>query len=189
MRLHIKQLKRGWIMKMGRVASFVSRGLILVTVLLSGVGCAAMTEPKVKAYIQEKKAYADIKKGNLEQAAVELKLALGNDPTEPTILNNLAYIEFTQGHFDKAIGFLEQARALRNDDNDEPYIMNEARILIAHHEYHHALALLSLIEPRHSWPKGYQKIMAEALLHNGQSSRALAILLDRRNLNPEQSHP
>lgn len=42
-----------------------------------------MTEPKVKAYIQEKKAYADIKKGNLEQAAVELKLALGNDPNDP----------------------------------------------------------------------------------------------------------
>jgi predicted negative regulator of RcsB-dependent stress response len=67
--------------------------------------------------------------------------------------------------------------------------MNEARILIAHHQYHRALALLSLIEPRHSWPTGYQKIMAEALLHNGESSKALAILLDRRNLNPEQPHP
>lgn len=176
-------------MKMDRMVGPLSRALLLVTVFLSSVGCAAMTEPKVKAYIQEKKAYADIKKGNLEKAAVELKLALGNDPSEPTILNNLAYIEFTEGHFDRAIGFLEQARALRSDDNDEPYIMNEARILIAHHEYHHALVLLSLIEPRHSWPKGYQKIMAEALLHNGQSSRALAILLDRRNLNTEQPQP
>lgn len=176
-------------MKVGRMLGSLSRVIVLVTVFLSSVGCAAMTEPKVKAYIQEKKAYADIKKGNLERASIELKLALGNDPVEPTILNNLAYIEFTEGHFDKAIGFLEQARALRNDDNDEPYIMNEARILIAHHEYHHALVLLSLIEPRHSWPKGYEKIMAEALLHNGQSSRALAILLDRRNLNPEQPQP
>jgi tetratricopeptide (TPR) repeat protein len=104
------------LMKMDRSILSLSRAFILVTVFLSSVGCAAITEPKVKAYIQEKKAYADIKKGNLEKAAVELRLALGNDPGEPTILNNLAYIEFTQGHFDKAIGFLEQARALRSDE-------------------------------------------------------------------------
>lgn len=66
-------------MKMDRIVGSLSRVFLLVTIFLSNVGCAAMTEPKVKAYIQEKKAYADIKKGNLEKAAVELKLALGND--------------------------------------------------------------------------------------------------------------
>ena len=67
--------------------------------------------------------------------------------------------------------------------------MNEARILIAHHEYRRALALLSLIEPRKSWPAGYKKIMAQALIHNGQQSQALAVLLEKHDVTLEQPHP
>jgi tetratricopeptide (TPR) repeat protein len=152
-------------------------------------GCAAVTEPRVRAYIHEKKAYAEIREGQLDLAYHELKKALRDNPKEPVILNDMAYIEFKEGHYQKAVGFLEQARVLRNDDNDEPYIMNEARILIAHHEYRRALALLSLIEPRRRWPKGYKKILAQALIHNGQQSRALAVLLEKHDVTLEQPHP
>ncbi|MHB1605377.1 MAG: tetratricopeptide repeat protein [Leptospirales bacterium] len=152
-------------------------------------GCAAMTEPDVRAYLHEQSAYGEIQKGQLAPALQDLRLALRDNPKEPTILNNMAYIEFKEGHYKKAVGFLEQARVLRTDDNDEPYILNEARILIAHHEYHRALALLSLIEPRQKWPQGYRKIMAEALLHNGQSSRALAILLGQHGLTLDRPTP
>ncbi len=153
----------------------------------TGLGCAAMTEPDVRAYLHEQNAYGEIKKGELQKAESELRLALRDTPREPTILNNMAYIEYRQGHYQKAIGLLEQARVLRSDDNDEPYIMNEARILIAHHNYRRALALLSLIKARHVWPKDYQKIMAEALLRNGRSAEALAILLTKHDLPIEKS--
>lgn len=158
-----------------------------MAVILSG--CAAMTEPDVRAYLHEQSAYREIQKGQLAPALQDLRLALRDNPKEPTILNNMAYIEFKEGHYQKAVGFLEQARVLRTDDNDEPYILNEARILIAHHEYHRALTLLSLIEPRQNWPRGYRKIMAEALLHNGQSSRALAILLGQHGLTLDRPTP
>ena len=140
-------------------------------------GCASMTDPDVRAYLHEKAAYTEIRHGHLDRALAELRRALKENPKEPTILNNMAYIEFRKGHYDQAVGYLEQARVLRTDDNDEPYILNEARILIAHHDYDKALRLLALIEPRPNWPKGYRKIMAEALIHNGQSAKALAILL------------
>ena len=150
--------------------------LFLVAILFAG-GCASMTDPDVRAYLHERTAYANIREGHLDRALAELRRALRENPKEPTILNNMAYVEFRKGHYSRAVGYLEQARVLRTDDNDEPYILNEARILIAHHDYQAALRLLALIEPRPSWPKGYRKIMAEALIHNGQSARALAILL------------
>ena len=155
--------------------------VFLLAVFLSG--CAETTEPAVRAYIHEKKAYAEIQGGKLQLASLDLRKALKDNPEEPSILNNMALIAFKEGHTRKAVGFLEQARALKPGSNDEPYILNEARILIAHHEYQRGLSLLSLIEPRQKWPKGYRKIMAEALLHNGESSHALAILLKKHNLS------
>jgi tetratricopeptide (TPR) repeat protein len=163
--------------------------MLLGCLTLPLVGCAEMTEPDVRAYIHEKKAYAEIRKGQLEMAEQDLKKALRDNPTEPSILNNMAYIEFKGGDYKKAVGFLEQARVLKNDDNDEPYIMNEARILIAHKEYRRALALLSLLEPRRSWPKGYKKILAKALIHNGQQSQALAVLLEKHDITLDQPQP
>ena len=159
---------------------------------LSGIllsGCAEMTEPDVRSYIHEKRAYAEIRQGQLDQAEKDLKKALRDNPREPSILNNMAYIAFRKGFTMKAVGYLEQARVLRSDDNDEPYILNEARILIAHHDYRRALSLLALIEPRRKWPMGYRKIMAEALLHNGQSAHALAVLLDRHRIKLEKPQP
>lgn len=155
--------------------------VFLLAVFLSG--CAETTEPAVRAYIHEKKAYAEIQGGKLQLASLDLKKALKDNPEEPSILNNMALIAFKEGHTRKAVGFLEQARALKTGSNDEPYILNEARILIAHHEYQRGLSLLSLIEPRQKWPNGYRKIMAEALLHNGESSHALAILLKKHDLS------
>jgi len=174
-----------------KIKTFFSVKAFIAVLLFSGVlaGCAENTEPDVRAYIHEKKAYSEIQRGQLQMASMDLEKALRDSPGEPTILNNLALIAFREGKYEKAVGYLEKARSLKAGGNDEPYILNEARILIVHHEYHRALALLSLIEPRHSWPKGYQKIMAEALLHNGQSSHALAILLDKRTLNQEQPNP
>jgi len=152
-------------------------------------GCAEMTEPDVRAYIHKKRAYAEIRQGQLEKAEQDLKMALRDNPKEPSILNNMAYIEFKEGHYMKAVGYLEQARVLRTDDDDEHYILNEARILIAHHDYHRALTLLALIEPRQKWPHGYRKIMAEALLHNGQSAHALAILLGSHPVTLDKPQP
>ena len=117
----------------------------LVALVLSG--CAATTEPPVRAWLSEQKAYAEIKQGHLEKAEADLKKALRDNPTDPTILNNMAFIQFKEGEFQKAIGYLEQARALRSNDNDEPYILNEARIYISAHHYRKALTLLSIIEP------------------------------------------
>ena len=152
-------------------------------------GCAEMTEPDVRAYIHEKHVYAEIRHGQLDQAQKDLKSALRDNPHEPSILNNMAYIAFRKGQTMKAVGYLEQARVLKTDDNDEPYILNEARILIADHQYRRALSLLALIEPRQKWPTGYRKIMAEALLHNGQSAHALAVLLDRHRINLDKPQP
>ena len=160
--------------------------LAFVTLILSLSACAATTEPAVRAYLHEQQAYAEIRQGQLEKADQDLKQALRDNPTEPTILNNMAYIEFKEGDYKKAVGYLEQARVLKTDDNDEPYILNEARILIANHQYHRALALLSLIEPRRTWPKGYRKMLAKALIHNGQSARAMAVLLEK---HPETATP
>ncbi len=157
----------------------VSLALGTLTLILSA--CAATTEPAVRAYLHEQQAYSEIRSGQLEVAEADLKRALRDNPTEPTILNNMAYIEFKEGDYQKAVGYLEQARVLRNDDNDEPYILNEARILIANHQYHHALALLSLIEPRRTWPHGYRKMLAKALIHNGQNARAMAVLLEKHD--------
>lgn len=151
--------------------------------------CAATTEPAVRAYLHEQQAYSEIRQGRLEKAELDLKAALRDNPTEPTILNNMAYIEFKEGDYRKAVGYLEQARVLKTDDNDEPYILNEARILIAHHDYRRALSLLALIEPRHNWPSGYRKLMAEALLHNGQSSHALAVLLGKHETGGDMAQP
>lgn len=153
--------------------------------LLAGIfsGCAETTEPAVRAYLHEKKAYSEIQVGHLQIASSELKKALKDNPEEPSILNNMAFIAFKSGHYKKAVGFLEQARALKAGANDEVYILNEARIFMTHHEYKRGLSLLSLIEPRQKWPNGYRKIMAEALLHNGESSHALAILLKKHDLS------
>ena len=170
-----------------RKSSFVMIVWGVFGVLLSG--CAEMTEPDVRAYIHEKHAYAEIRHGRLDQAQKDLKSALRDNPREPSILNNMAYIAFRKGQTMKAVGYLEQARVLKTDDNDEPYILNEARILIANHQYRRALSLLALIEPRQKWPTGYRKIMAEALLHNGQSAHALAVLLDRHRINLDKPLP
>ncbi len=156
-----------------------SLGLLALTLFLSA--CAATTEPAVRAYLHEQQAYSEIRKGQLEMAENDLKLALRDNPTEPTILNNMAYIAFKKGNYQKAVGYLEQARVLRNDDNDEPYILNEARILMANHQYPRALVLLSLIEPRRTWPHGYRKMLAKALIHNGQNARAMAVLLEKHD--------
>ena len=107
--------------------------VFLLAVFLSG--CAETTEPAVRAYIHEKKAYAEIQGSKLQLASLDLKKALKDNPEEPSILNNMALIAFKEGHTRKAVGFLEQARALKPGSNDEPYILNEARILIAHHEW------------------------------------------------------
>jgi tetratricopeptide (TPR) repeat protein len=173
----------------GNFSIRMKQGVLFGAVAVLVSGCAAMTEPDVRAYLHEKKAYTEIRNGQLEMAEQDLKKALRDNPTEPSILNNMAYIEFKEGDYKKAVGFLEQARVLKNDDNDEPYIMNEARILIAHQEYRRALALLSLIEPRRSWPRGYKKILAKALIHNGQQSRALAVLLEKHDVTLDQPHP
>ncbi len=170
---------------LSKFTPFLMAGLAISSMM----GCASTTEPAVRAYLHERQAYTEISHNRLDAAMVDLKLAIRDNPQDPSILNNMAFIEFKKNHLSKAVGYLEQARALRSDDNDEPYIMNEARILIAHHEYTRALALLTLIEPRHTWPKGYQKIMAQALLHNGQSAHALAILLDRHDLKPVHPNP
>ncbi len=163
--------------------------LPLVSLLLFLSACAASTEPAVRAYLHEQQAYSEIREGHLDLAKKDLKQALRDSPTEPTILNNMAYIEFKEGDYRKAIGYLEQARTLKADDNDEPYILNEARILIAHHQYHHALHLLSLIEPRRTWPHGYRKMLAKALIHNGQNSHALAVLLEKHDETPMPGFP
>ncbi len=157
-------------------------GSLLLALFLTG--CAATTEPAVRAYLHEQKAYSEIRNGQIEEAESDLRQALRDNPTDPTILNNMAYIEFKEGDSRKAVGFLEQARALRSNDNDEPYILNEARILIADHQYHRALALLSLIEPRRTWPHGYRKMLAKALIHNGQNARAMAVLLEKHDETP-----
>ena len=112
-----------------RKSSFVMIVWGVFGVLLSG--CAEMTEPDVRAYIHEKHAYAEIRHGRLDQAQKDLKSALRDNPREPSILNNMAYIAFRKGQTMKAVGYLEQARVLKTDDNDEPYILNEARIQIA----------------------------------------------------------
>ncbi len=151
----------------------------ILTFFLSA--CAATTEPAVRAYLHEQQAFSEIRSGQLDNAEADLKQALRDNPTEPTILNNMAYIEFKKGDYQKAVGYLEQARVLRNDDNDEPYILNEARILIANHQYLRALTLLSLIEPRRTWPHGYRKMLAKALIHNGQNARAMAVLLEKHD--------
>ena len=152
-------------------------------------GCAATTEPAVRAYLHEQQAYAEIRKGQLELAEKDLKQALRDNPKEPTILNNMAYIEFKEGDYKKAVGYLEQARVLKVNDNDEPYILNEARILIANHQYSRALILLSLIEPRRTWPHGYRTMLAKALIKNGQSTRAMAILLESHDEIPFPGQP
>ncbi len=153
--------------------------LPVISLILSG--CATTTEPPVRAWLSEQKAYAEIKQGHLAQAEVDLKSALRDNPTDPTILNNMAFIQFKNGDFKKAIGYLEQARALKSNDNDEPFILNEARILISAHHYRKALTLLSLIEPRTKWPHGYRKMLAKALIHNGKNAKALAILLEKHD--------
>lgn len=158
--------------------------LFFLTLVLSLSSCAATTEPAVRSYLHEQQAYAEIRQGQLEKAENDLKLALRDNPTEPTILNNMAYIQFREGNYKKAIGYLEQARSLKSNDNDEPYILNEARILITSHHYHQALSLLSLIEPRHIWPKGYRRMLAKVLIHNGQNARAMAILLEKHEEAP-----
>ena len=163
--------------------------LPLGSLLLFLSACAASTEPAVRAYLHEQQAYSEIREGHLDLAKKDLKQALRDSPTEPTILNNMAYIEFKEGDYRKAIGYLEQARTLKADDNDEPYILNEARILIAHHQYQHALRLLSLIEPRRTWPHGYRKMLAKALIHNGQNSHALAVLLEKHDETPMPGFP
>ena len=71
----------------------------LVALVLSG--CAATTEPPVRAWLSEQKAYAEIKQGHLEQAEADLKKALRDNPTDPTILNNMAFIQFKEGEFQK----------------------------------------------------------------------------------------
>ena len=154
-------------------------GSLLLAFFLTG--CAATTEPPVRAWLSEQKAYAEIKQGHLDQAEADLKKALRDNPNDPTILKNLAFIQFKEGEFRKAIGYLEQARALRSNDKDEPYILNEARILISSHHYRKALTLLSLIEPRTKWPHGYRKMLAKALIHNGKNAKALAILLEKHD--------
>ncbi|MHB8370831.1 MAG: hypothetical protein ACYDBP_14285 [Leptospirales bacterium] len=155
--------------------------VLLTWLALSATGCAATTEPSVRAYLHERKAFEELGKGHLAAAEADLKLALRDNPKEPSILNNMAYIKYKEGDDRKAIGYLEQARALRNNDNDEPYILNEARILIVRHRYRRALSLLSLIEPRRTWPKGYRKMLAKALIHNGQNAKAMAILLENHD--------
>ena len=103
----------------------MKQGVLFGAMAVLFSGCAAMTEPDVRAYLHEKKAYSEIRKGQFDTAEQDLKKALRDNPTEPSILNNMAYIEFKEGDYKKAAGFLEQARVLKNDDNDEPYIMNE----------------------------------------------------------------
>ena len=111
-------------MKIGKKIGSAMGSLLLALVL---PGYAAMTEPAVRAYLHERQAYSEIREEQLEFAEKDLKLALRDNPKEATILNNMAYIEFKEGDFRKAVGYLEQARVLRSDDNDEPYILNEAR--------------------------------------------------------------
>ena len=78
--------------------------LLALTFFLSG--CAATTEPAVRAYLHEQKAYSEIRNGHLETAENDLKLALRDNPTEPTILNNMAYIAFRKGNYKKAVGYV-----------------------------------------------------------------------------------
>lgn len=168
-------------MKIGKKIGGAMGSLLLALVLS---GCAATTEPAVRAYLHEQQAYAEIRKGQLELAEKDLKLALRDNPKEATILNNMAYIEFKEDDFRKTVGYLEQARVLRSDGNDEPYILNEARILLVQHQYQRALTLLALIEPRRACPHGYRKMLAKALIKNGQNARAMAVLLENHDETP-----
>ena len=144
-------------------------------------GCAATTDPTIRAYLHEQKAYKAIKMRDLQKAEKELEKAIRDDPKNPTILNNLAFIEFKEKEFDKAIGFLEQARAVKTNDDDDPYVMNEARILVLQHKYGKALRLLKMVEPRPRWPKGYKKLYAKILVKEGHVRKALKILLQGKD--------
>lgn len=152
---------------------------MVLTILVLQTSCAEMTDPSVRAYIHEKKAYTMIKNNQLSEANKELKLALRDTPREPSILNNMAYIEYKENHYQKALGFLEQARAVRQQDNDIPYIMNESRLLILHKHYKKALELLFIIKqkPINLWPKGYRRLMAVTLMRNNRLSEAVAVLM------------
>ena len=65
--------------------------IVLLTCLaLSATGCAATTEPSVRAYLHERKAFEELGKGHLAAAEADLKLALRDNPKEPSSLKILS---------------------------------------------------------------------------------------------------
>ena len=157
------------------------RILFVVISFMFIASCAFNTDPEVRSYIHQQKAYKEIKYNRFSLALIELKKALADDPNNPIILNNMAYLFFKENKLDAAIGYLEQARAVRNKDDDDPYIMNEARIYIIKKDFKKAKQLLDLVKKRKNWPKGYKSLYAKLLWKEGKLKEALTLLLKNKN--------
>lgn len=158
----------------------MTRKIILVVSFILLSSCAFSTEPHVRAYLHETRAYKEIKTNHFSLALEELHRALADDPTNPTILNNMAYLYFRENKLSLAIGYLEQARAVRSNDDDDPYILNEVRILLLEKHIQKARHLLELVKKRKHWPKGYKTLYAKILWKEGKPEEALKILLTRK---------
>lgn len=160
----------------------MGRKIIFIVSFFLLSSCAFTTEPQVRAYLHETSAYQEIKAGDFAHAEHELKEALADDPKNPAILNNMAYLCFRERKLSLAIGYLEQARAVRSNDDDDPYILNEARIWLLERHVQKAKQLLDLVKKRKRWPKGYKDLYAKVLWKEGSPEESLKFLLDKKEV-------
>ncbi|BAM07443.1 tetratricopeptide repeat protein [Leptospirillum ferrooxidans] len=150
--------------------------------LLSDQGCA--TAPKgaeSKRSLMEEYS-RDISSHHIDAARAALLEGTRLYPTETVFWNDLAYLDFLEGHYPSAAKMLN--RGLMIDPGNQGLLLNKARLYLAEGDVANAKKILFRMLPRHPWLHGYRLLLAIVEVKDGNIEAGRILFEDLNDHHP-----
>ncbi|MHB1562998.1 MAG: tetratricopeptide repeat protein [Leptospirillum sp.] len=156
--------------------------MLFALLILLFQGCAAvqMQNPSKRSLME---AYSrDMRSNHFDLARSALLEGTRRYPSETVFWNDLAYLDFRQGHYPSAEKMLN--RGLRIDPGNQGLLLNEARLYLAEGRLADAKRILFQMLPRHPWLHGYRLLLAIVEVKDGNSEAGRILFEDLYDHHP-----
>lgn len=156
--------------------------ILLALFLLSAQGCVTAPEG-VESKRSLLEGYSkDIRSNHLNAARSDLLEGTRLYPSETVFWNDLAYLEFIEGHYPLAEKMLD--RGLMIDPGNQELLLNKARLYLAEGNVANAKKILFRMLPRHPWLHGYRLLLAIVEVKDGNTEAGRILFEDLNDHHP-----